>query len=289
MPSPIYILGSNGFIGSHLLGYLQSTLIGSEVAGLGINDIDLSLDSAGEQLIALLPKSARIVILSGVKRQVGDSFGSFEKNIQIATALARFIEKSQPEKVIFLSSAAVYGEETHNLGITEKSPVDPITCYGISKFTSERILSIAAKNAGTSIVLLRPPVIYGPNDPSDSYGPVSFCRNAKKGNTITLWGDGSELREFVYVGDCCRLVELLLANEFEGVLNLASGKSYSFREVLDTVAQISGMNLNVIEKSRSKEKVDNRFDPSLMDAINPNFQWTDLQSGIKQTWEDMSL
>ena len=91
------------------------------------------------------------------------------------------------------------------------------------------------------------------------------------------------------MGDCCRLVELLLANEFEGVLNLASGKSYSFREVLDTVAQISGMNLNVIEKSRSKEKVDNRFDPSLMDAINPNFQWTDLQSGIKQTWEDMSL
>jgi hypothetical protein len=44
----------------------------------------------------------------------------------------------------------------------------------------------------------------------------------------------------------------------------------------------------VIEKPRSKEKVDNRFDPAMMNAINPNFQWTDLQSGINQTLQDVT-
>jgi hypothetical protein len=53
--------------------------------------------------------------------------------------------------------------------------------------------------------------------------------------------------------------------------------------------QISGRNLNVVEKPRSKEKVDNRFDPLLMNAINPNFRWTDLQSGINQTWQNVTL
>ena len=289
MSLPIYILGSNGFIGSNLLRRLQSRMLGCEVRGLGINDIDLTLESAVKQLVALLPKSARLVILSGVKRQLGDSFGSFEKNTQIATTLSRVIERSKPEKVIFFSSAAVYGEETHNLAIAEQTPVNPITCYGISKFASERVLSIAAKNAGSSIVMLRPPVIYGPFDASNSYGPVAFCRSAKKGNAIELWGDGSELREFVYVDDCCRIVESLLGSKFSGVLNLACGKSHSFRDIIDCIAQLNGKNLDVIEKPRSKEMVDNRFDSALLNAINTNFQWTDLQSGINQTWQDVTL
>ena len=137
--------------------------------------------------------------------------------------------------------------------------------------------------------MLRPPVIYGPLDASNSYGPVAFCRSAKKANTIELWGDGSELREFVYVEDCCRIVANLLDSKFSGVLNLACGKSHSFREILESIAQFSGSNLNVVEKPRSKEKVDNRFDSSLMNAVNPNFQWMDLQSGINQTWQDVTL
>jgi UDP-glucose 4-epimerase len=137
--------------------------------------------------------------------------------------------------------------------------------------------------------MLRPPVIYGPLDASNSYGPVAFCRRAKKGNAIELWGDGSELREFVYVDDCCRIVESLLGSKFSGVLNLACGKSHSFRSIIDLIAQLIGRNLDVIEKPRSKEKVDNRFDPAMMNAINPNFQWTDLQSGINQTLQDVTL
>ena len=289
MSLTVFILGSNGFIGSQMLSHLQLRMIGCSVRGLGINDIDLTLESAVDQLVSLLPKSAYLVILSGVKRQIGDSFGSFEKNIQIATTLSRVIERSKPEKVIFFSSAAVYGEETHNIAITEQTPVNPITCYGISKFSSERILSIAAKNAGSSMILLRPPVIYGPFDVSNSYGPVAFCRSAKRGDTVELWGDGSELREFVFVDDCCRIVEILLSIKFNGVLNLACGKSHSFREVLDCITQLVGKKMNVVQKPRSKEKVDNRFDSSLLNAIIPNFQWTNLESGIYKTWLDLSL
>ena len=289
MDSSIYILGSNGFIGSHLLRHLQSALPKKKVVGLGILDLDLTHEGAWEKLALQLPKNARIVVLSGLKRQIGDSFASFEKNIQIATTLARAIERARPKRVVFFSSAAVYGEETHHLAINEQTQVNPISCYGISKFASERLLAVAVRNAGSSLVLLRPPVIYGPRDASVSYGPVAFCRMARRRESITLWGDGSELREFVYVGDCCRLVTELIDSEFAGVLNLASGKSSSFREVLATIGKVSGDKLTVMETPRSKDKVDNVFDPSLIESLFPDFQWTDLLEGIKETWKNESL
>lgn len=223
------------------------------------------------------------MVLAGLKRQAGDTFESFEQNMQIATTLARAIEKARPKQVIFFSSAAVYGEETHDLAISELTPVNPVSCYGIAKFASERVISIAAENVGSYLAVLRPPVIYGPGDSTNSYGPVAFCRAARRGDPVTLWGDGSELREFVFVEDCARMVGDLLDFEWLGVLNMASGNSHTFRDVVAAVGCSSGRVLEVGEKPRTKMKADNVFDPSLLNSLLPNFSWTSLQDGVQLT------
>jgi UDP-glucose 4-epimerase len=283
--SPVFLVGWDGFIGTHLASWLRSSMPAADLEGCGLGDLDLEDAEAWKTLSGLLKPGSRVVVLAGIKRQAGDSYGAFEKNMRIAVSVARAIERARPARGIFFSSAPGYGGETENTAITETTPVDPVSCYGIAKFASERLLANAARAASSSIVLLRPPLIYGPGDTTDSYGPVGFCRAAARGRPITLWGDGSELREFLYVGDCCRLVAGLLDMAWEGVLNAASGRSHTFREIIASVQRVSGKKPEVLQKPRTKGKVDNAFDASLLHSVLPGFSFTDLDAGIRATLE----
>lgn len=281
--SPVFILGQSGFIGSHLKAYIGETQ--RPLDGCGFEELDLTGDGAWQELASRLTCDTRLVVLAGVKRQMGDSFGAFESNMKIAISVARAIEKSRPARVVFFSSAAVYGEEVHNIAIREQTVVNPVSFYGIAKFASERLLANAASLGGVSLALLRPPLIYGPGDTSNSYGPAGFCSAAAQGRKTTLWGDGTELREFLYVQDCCRLVVELLDSSYEGVLNPVSGKSYSFREVIASIEKVSERKMALIEKSRTKMKVDNAFDPTLLKSVFPKFCFTELEEGLRATFQ----
>jgi len=282
---PVFVLGHNGFIGTHLSNFLQSAQPGRAVDGGSLSELDLAEDGVWEELAARVTRDTRLVVLAGVKRQMGDSFGAFESNMKIAVSVARVIEKSRPARVLYFSSAAVYGEETHNTAISEETVVNPVSFYGIAKFASERLLTNAASLGGVPLLILRPPLIYGPGDTSNSYGPAALCRAAARFEETTLWGDGTELRELLYVGDACRLVAELLDSKREGVLNAASGKSHSFREVIASVEKISGRKIAVIEKPRTKAKADNAFDPKLLRSLLPDFRFTALDDGLRATYE----
>lgn len=283
--SPTFILGQSGFIGSHLKARLQATRTLRPLDGCSLNELDLAREGAWEELASRLTSDTRLVVLAGVKRQLGDSFGAFETNMRIAVSVARAIEKSRPARVVFFSSAAVYGEEIHNTAINEETVVNPVSYYGIAKFASERLLANAAGPGGLSLVLLRPPLIYGPGDTSISYGPAALCRAAALSEPTTLWGDGTELREFLYVQDACRLVEALLDSKFEGVLNAVSGTSHTFREVISSIEKISGNKINTVEKRRTKAKVDNAFEANLLRSVLPDFRFSKLEEGLRMTYQ----
>lgn len=163
--------------------------------------------------------------------------------------------------------------------------MNAVLLYGIAKFASERVLEYATRMAGASLLIFCPPLICGPGDTTNSYGPVGFSRSHARSQTITLWGDGTELREFLFVEDCCGLVgRLLMENAREGVWNLASGRSNTFRDVLSILEQISGRKANILEKPRSKIKADNKFDPSFLCSIVPDFRFTTLDDGVGKTF-----
>ncbi len=280
---PIFIAGWDGFIGRHLTATLKKRFPKAQISGCGALDIDLTLENSWESLSDSLDSNTRLLVLAGVKRQAGDALASFEANMKIAVTVARAVEHSRPARLVFFSSAAVYGEETTNIGITEQTSANPTSLYGIAKFASERLLENAARQSGCSLVTLRPSLIYGPGDTTDSYGPVGFCRAHSKARPITLWGDGSELRGFLFVNDCCELVAQLLESPLEGILNLVPNRSHTFRDVLAAVEKASGKKPEISERPRSKSKADHAFDIHRLQSFAPDFRFTTLEEGVRQT------
>jgi UDP-glucose 4-epimerase len=275
----IILLGHSGFIGSHLEQDLTKHC-SSEIIGKSLPDIDLSNLKSASQLLELFDENTALVLMAAVKRQFGDTLEAFNKNMAIVENVCHLIEKSPVKHIIFMSSAAVYGEETHNINISELTPVNPTSFYGIAKYTAECILKKTCMANGISLVCLRPPLIYGPGDSGKTYGPSGFSSAALEGSTITLWGDGTELREFIYIDDLCNLIRELLDNDINGEINVVSGNSYSFAEVIN-ILRTDFPELSLDSKPRSKDKADNAFDAAKIKKLLPdNYQFTSLEAGL---------
>ncbi len=278
--SKIVILGHSGFIGSHL-EQLLSKSSNWDVIGRSLPDVDITNQDHVSQLIPFFLPDTTLVLAAAVKRQFGDTIEALRQNMLIIENICRLLETYPVRRVIFMSSAAVYGEETENTDISELTPVNPTSYYGINKYTGERLLRKACtENQQTSLVCLRPPLVYGPNDQGRTYGPSGFATAALDGVPITLWGDGAELREFIYIEDLCRVIEFFADNEFEGELNVVSGISYCFADVV-TILKGKLPNLEVKTRSRSKQKANNAFNAQKIKSLLPiNFRFTTLEDGV---------
>lgn len=283
LPKKIVILGHSGFVGSHLEHQLSNSKRW-DVTGRSLPDIDLTDPEHASRLIPFLLPETNLVIAAAVKRQFGDTLEAFRQNMAIVENICRLLEAYPVRRVIFLSSSAVYGEETENTHISEQTPVNPTSYYGINKYAAERLLKKAcATDKHISLVCLRPPLVYGPDDRGRTYGPSGFSAAAMEGEPITLWGDGTELREFIYIEDLCRLIEMFVEKEFEGELNVVSGNPYCFADVI--VALKKEMpNLVVNTRPRSKQKANNVFDASKIRSLLPDsFKFTSLNDGLAKT------
>jgi UDP-glucose 4-epimerase len=265
MPKRIVLLGNRGFIGSHLEQALRP--LAKEFIGFHVATLDLV--ASADALKEYFDTETAVVMTAGVKRQWGDSLEAFGQNVAMALNVARVLEKHPVRQFIYFSSAAVYGEANHDLHICEETPVRPTSYYGAAKFASECALR--------GCLALRPPLIYGPGDTSRSYGPTGFAWAAKQGEPVTLWGEGEEQREFIYVGDVVRLVVQLLCHPVTGPLNVASGRTYSFAEA----AAIAGARTQF--KPRTKPKVDHGFRNTYLTKLFPEFKFSGLHEGIRET------
>jgi UDP-glucose 4-epimerase len=235
-----------------------------------------------ERIASVLTPDARVIVLAGVKRQLGDSIEVLDQNMNVTLNIARVLEKRAVRKVVYLSSAAVYGEDIHNTHITEQTPVHARTFYGIGKYASERVLwKTLAGVRSTSLLVLRPPLVYGRGDESEGYGPAGFARKFARKEELVVWGDGAERREFLFVDDLARAVVELLDSDCAGVVNPVSGSSHSFQDVLDALARIHGRVPAVARRERTKDKVDNIFDGRLFASILPSFCFTPLEEGLR--------
>jgi len=149
------------------------------------------------------------------------------------------------KKVVLASSAAVYGEEPRTPTGEEERP-RPMSPYAITKLAMEDYAQLYALQ-GLPTCCLRLFNVYGPGqNPKSRYAAVipAFISRALKGETLTVYGDGEQTRDFVYVEDACRAFELALAKG-AGSINVASGRSVT----------INGLAKNIISLTKSKSTV----------------------------------
>jgi UDP-glucose 4-epimerase len=127
--------------------------------------------------------------------------------------------------------------------IDEQHPTEPVTSYGIMKLAAEKYVLMHKRLYGLPVRILRCGNVYGEHQPATrSQGVVAvFLERIAAGNSIPLYGDGSIVRDFVYVGD---LVELLLrsiaAPRGSSPLNIGSGKGYSLAQVVTEIESVVG-------------------------------------------------
>lgn len=146
-------------------------------------------------------------------------------------------------KVVLASSAAVYGEVA-TLPVAETAATQPLSPYGIDKYASELALSYYQAVHGVAASSLRFFNVYGPRqDPSSPYsGVISiFSDRARHGRPITVFGDGSQTRDFVYVGDVARaIVTAATAAHGHPPINIGTGRAITVKELAHTIVELCG-------------------------------------------------
>ncbi len=146
-------------------------------------------------------------------------------------------------KVAFASSAAVYGD-VEKMPVGEDTPTQPVSPYGIHKLASEQALDYYASVHGVATTALRFFNVYGPRqDPTSPYsGVISiFSDRAKAGRPLTIFGDGGQTRDFVYVGDVVRaLVAALGDGNSRVVANVGTGGEITVLELARTIVELCG-------------------------------------------------
>ncbi|HEU0034856.1 MAG TPA: NAD-dependent epimerase/dehydratase family protein [Kofleriaceae bacterium] len=157
-------------------------------------------------------------------------------------------------KVVFASSAAVYGE-VDRMPVSEDETTRPVSPYGIDKLASEHALDYYAAVHGVATTALRFFNVYGPRqDPSSPYsGVISiFADRAKAGRPLTIFGDGSQTRDFVYVGDVVRAIVAALGDgNSRLVANVGTGGEISVLELARTIVELCG-NASAIEHAPAR-------------------------------------
>lgn len=201
------------------------------------------------------------------------------------------VHKLPVKKILFASSAAVYGNNPE-LPKKESSPIDPLTPYAIDKFATERFVIDYGRLYDIPTVCTRFFNVYGPKqNPQSPYsGVLSIISEAvKKQGTFTIYGDGEQIRDFVYIEDVIQALEILISDGqvVHDVYNVATGRGESLNSVIMTFNGISGKPLDVkYGKPRQGDIKESRADISKL--INLNYlPENTLEMGLKKYWDSL--
>ena len=269
-PSRTVVLGA-GFVGGAVVGKLESE--GVDVLRLNTSDLDLLDGDARERLAEILRPSDALVFVSA--RVPCKTVSGLVENVRMAETVSATLERVMVDHIVYVSSDAVYADDENP--VTEQSPAMPSSLHGAMHAAREAMLRAAA---GSPLCILRPSLLYGADDPHNGYGPNRFRRLAAEGGKIVLFGNGEEKRDHVFVGDLAEIVRLCLFRRSEGVLNVATGRSHSFREVAELVVRNSGSPATIEPTERQNPITHRHFDITHTMRAFPFFSYTNLEEGL---------
>jgi nucleoside-diphosphate-sugar epimerase len=251
----ILVTGASGHLGSQLLKSLSAVgLARNSHAGFIQCDLTNKEDVQKQDFSQF---DCVIHLASFVPKTSDDDLPekSFMNNLLSTKNLVQALKEGT--HLIFASTCETYGKP-NQLPLTEKSPLNPTTYYGASKVASEKMLQVHCKTNNIKLTILRFTSIYGPGESINRAIP-NFIRLTSKGEQPTIYGDGSDKRDFLYIDDAVGHILSAIEKSQGGIYNIATGTSISIKEVADKIIKLSGNNFTPIFLEAKKEKVDYVF------------------------------
>lgn len=213
--------------------------------------------------------------------------GELSANVVFTAKLLDACVRAGVKKVVFISSGGtVYGKEDA-CPIGEDAPTHPITSYGISKLTIEKLLYLYWYMHGLDYRVIRLANPYGPYQrPNGKLGAVTtFVYKAITGAPITVYGDGSVVRDFIYIDDVMRAIKGITESESPyRLFNLGSGYGTSIKGVLDIIQSSLNIPLNITyTEGRSVDVPVNYLDISRYETCFGPLNPIPLSEGVRYT------
>jgi UDP-glucose 4-epimerase len=257
------VTGGAGFIGSNLVDALvargdEVTVVDDLSTGRREN-LDQALAGGARLLEADVRDGAALLDLArearpqtvfhlaaqiDVRKSVEDP--AFDASINVGgTALVLEAARAAgSERMVFVSTGgAIYGEgEGQDLPLDEGAPIAPLSAYGQSKFAAEGYLSLYERLHGLAGVSLRLGNVYGPRqDPLGEAGVIAiFCGRLEAGGRPTVYGDGTQTRDYIYVGDVVAAALAAATSETSGPINIGTGIETDVLELARRLGELGG-------------------------------------------------
>jgi len=275
----VLITGGAGFVGSHIADacldrgydtYVLDNLSTGRKRNLSPKAELIQADIATADLETILSKikpeiifhqAAQVSVPLSIKQPLQDQ----QVNIQGTIKLLEAARMANVRKVIYASSAAVYGNPVY-LPVDEKHPIQPISFYGISKYVPELYLKTYMDLYHLPFTALRYANIYGPRQVAHGEGGVVaiFTDRILRGEAITIQGDGEQTRDFIYISDIVEANLAAIERGDGGIYNIGTGVQTSINQLAQALETAAG---HPIEKKNAAPREgdirDSYFNPDL--------------------------
>jgi UDP-glucose 4-epimerase len=269
------VTGCAGFIGSHLVDRLLS--LGYEVTGIDcftdyypreIKESNIH-DARNHPRFTFIEKDIMEMnefpevdyvfheaAQAGVRASWGSSFSIYTRNnIEVTQRLLEYYKERKLRKFVYASSSSVYGDAP--LPMREDMRPQPVSPYGVSKLAAEHLCYLYWKNFNVPAISLRYFTVYGPRQRPDM-GIYKFVSAIRNGTPITIYGEGTQTRDFTFVSDAID-ANLLAAQypEHGGAFNIGGGNRISVNDLI-----------KVIEKAGEKRAIIRHIEFQKGDALD---------------------
>jgi len=298
----VLVTGGAGFIGSHSVEQLLA--IGArvrvldnftsgkrenlpqdphlEVVAGDIRD-PAAVGDALQDVTHVLHLAAQV----SVQASVDDPLASATTNITGFLNVLDGARRAGIGRFVYASSAAVYGVPAR-LPLDEGAPTGPISPYGLEKSIDDQYGTLYRVLYGMASVGMRYFNVYGPRqDPASPYsGVISiFVDRLRAGKVLTVYGDGLQTRDFIYVGDVARANVAALTGNIVGTCNVATGRTVTLLELIDTLTFVAGITTQVtFLPARSGDIRHSAADNARLRQELARTEFTSLQEGLRALW-----
>jgi len=301
----VAITGGAGFIGANLAKELAANNSVIIIDNLSVGKKENLIDLLGENvkfvegsigdlsLLKSLFKNVDFIFhqaaISSVPKSIEDPLATNETNVTGTLNVLLAARDSGVKKVIYASSAAVYGDAPVLL-VREDMIPNPQSPYAITKLIGEYYCQAFQAVYGLSTVSLRYFNVYGPKqDPNSDYAPVipRFIKSVSEGKPPTIFGDGEQTRDFVFVSDVVRANILAAESDATGVFNIGQGRRVTISELARLMSHIMNKEVGIIHQGARVGDIRHSLadiSKARLFGYEPRY---DLERGLRETISDL--